>query len=83
MTNDPVAFAKIIYNKDSGEIVGAATLNQKADEWINIMTLVINLGVKKEQLQNLIMAYPSVEKAIYSITIKKLKACRKFCGTLF
>ncbi|MDT2705981.1 dihydrolipoyl dehydrogenase family protein [Enterococcus dispar] len=59
-TNDPVAFAKIIYNKDSGEIVGAATLNQKADEWINIMTLVINLGVKKEQLQNLIMAYPSV-----------------------
>ena len=59
-TNDPVAFAKIIYNKDSGEIVGAATLNQKADEWINLMTLIINLGIKKEQLQNIIMAYPSV-----------------------
>ena len=59
-TNDPVALAKIIYAKDSGEIVGAATLNQKADEWINLMTLVINLGIKKEQLQNIIMAYPSV-----------------------
>ncbi|BCA84588.1 glutathione reductase [Enterococcus saigonensis] len=59
-TNDPVALAKIIYAKDSGEIVGAATLNQKADEWINLMTFVINLGIKKEQLQNIIMAYPSV-----------------------
>ncbi|MGX7350766.1 dihydrolipoyl dehydrogenase family protein [Enterococcus canis] len=58
-TNDPAAFATIIKDQ-AGNIVGAATLNEKADEWINLMTMIINLKVPTEKINQLIMAYPSV-----------------------
>ncbi|WP_334328534.1 dihydrolipoyl dehydrogenase family protein [Companilactobacillus sp. HBUAS59699] len=57
-TNEPVAKAKIVFNKDD-QIVGATLMSNEADEMINYLTLAINKKLTHDEIVNTIFAYPT------------------------
>lgn len=58
--NEPVSKVKIITKKETGQIIGAACLNNNADELINYFSILINLKLKADALSDIIFAYPTV-----------------------
>ncbi|WP_034552469.1 dihydrolipoyl dehydrogenase family protein [Carnobacterium funditum] len=65
--NEPISKIKIITNLETGLLVGATCLNEKADELINFMSLLINQSMTAEETAQLIMAYPSIASDLGSL----------------
>lgn len=59
-TNEPVSTVKVITDKESGLIAGAACLNNEADELINYFQALIEQKVSADELANKVIAYPTV-----------------------
>lgn len=57
-TNEPIAKAKVIFNKED-QIVGATLMSNEADEMINYLTLAINKKLTHDEIVNTIFAYPT------------------------
>lgn len=57
-TNEPVAKAKVVFNKDN-QIVEATLMSNEADEVINYLTLAINKKLTHDEIVNTIFAYPT------------------------
>lgn len=57
--NEPIAKAQLVY--DANEyLVGASVLSEHADDLINDLNLLINQKMKKEELNQLIIGYPTM-----------------------
>ncbi|MHC5217020.1 dihydrolipoyl dehydrogenase family protein [Enterococcus sp. LJL128] len=61
---EPLAMAKVVVDKQTGLLAGASVLSNEADELINLLTLVINQKLPKENINQLIMLYPTVASDI-------------------
>lgn len=59
-TNEPVSTVKVVTNKESGLIVGAACLNNEADELINYFHALIDHKVTATELSHKILGYPTI-----------------------
>ncbi|MBF8807877.1 MAG: NAD(P)/FAD-dependent oxidoreductase [Enterococcus lacertideformus] len=57
--NETISKAQLMYDAN-GYLIGASVLNEQADVLINDLTLLINQRVKKEELEQIIMGYPTV-----------------------
>ena len=66
-TNEPVSQIKIVVNRESGLLVGATCLNNKADELINYLSLLIDQKMTAKETAQLIWAYPTVASDLSSI----------------
>jgi glutathione reductase (NADPH) len=53
------AWAKVIVDETSDEIVGAHMVGHASEELINIFALAKNFGIKASQIRDFIFAYPS------------------------
>lgn len=58
--NESLVKAKIIIEKATGLLVGATVLGNEADQLINLFTLMINQKLLSEQVNEMIMLYPTV-----------------------
>ncbi|MEI5993488.1 dihydrolipoyl dehydrogenase family protein [Candidatus Enterococcus mansonii] len=58
--NEPLAKAKIVTEKATGQLVGATVLGNEADQLINLFTLMINQKLSSEKINKMIMLYPTV-----------------------
>jgi glutathione reductase (NADPH) len=56
---DPFAKVSVIHERDTGKIVGAITISSEAEHLINDLTMLINQGGTKNQIDNQILAYPT------------------------
>lgn len=56
---DPVAKVKVAIN-DKKELVGASIISNVADELVNLITILIQKKVSLEQLDQMILAYPTI-----------------------
>lgn len=65
--NEAVAQAKIITDKASGLLVGAAVISQEADELINFFSLIINERIPAEKINNMIMLFPGLGSDLASL----------------
>ncbi|MDF7637018.1 NAD(P)/FAD-dependent oxidoreductase [Leuconostocaceae bacterium ESL0958] len=59
--NEQGAKLTMIFDKQSGLLVGAAELSHEADNMINAIVPYIQMGLSKEQLNDLIYTFPSLE----------------------
>ncbi|OGX44259.1 MAG: dihydrolipoyl dehydrogenase [Omnitrophica WOR_2 bacterium RIFCSPLOWO2_12_FULL_51_8] len=57
-------FIKIVSQRDSGEIIGAAIIGPRAAELIGILTLAISSRLKVSQVRDTIFAHPTVSESI-------------------
>ncbi|HJG22852.1 MULTISPECIES: dihydrolipoyl dehydrogenase family protein [Enterococcus] len=57
--NEPLAKAQLIYDANDF-LVGAAVISEQADDLINDLTLLINQKVKKAELDQWILGYPTL-----------------------
>lgn len=57
--NEPVAKAQLTYDVDD-YLVGASVISEQADDLINDLTLLINQKVKKAELDQWIIGYPTL-----------------------
>lgn len=55
-----ISEVKLVINRASGRVVGASVISDDADILINYITLMLNAGVTKQQLKQMIFAYPSM-----------------------
>lgn len=58
--NEPLVKANIVNEKATGLLVGATVLGNEADQLINLFTLMINQKLSLDQVNNMIMLYPTV-----------------------
>ncbi|EFR87739.1 pyridine nucleotide-disulfide oxidoreductase family protein [Listeria marthii FSL S4-120] len=58
-TNEPIALAKIIEDRKTGQIKGAHFLSEEADYMINYIALLMKANLTLADLQSVIFAYPS------------------------
>ena len=58
--NDAIALVKVIYQKSDNRIVGATSLSNQADLFINYFTMALHAGWTKSELKKIIFAYPSL-----------------------
>ncbi|AIS62667.1 dihydrolipoyl dehydrogenase family protein [Listeria ivanovii] len=58
-TNEPLALAKIIVDKNTQQIKGAHFLSEEADYMINYIALLMKANLTLTDLQSVIFAYPS------------------------
>ncbi len=58
--NDAIALVKVIYQKSDNRIVGATSLSNQADLFINYFTMALHAGWTKAELKKIIFAYPSL-----------------------
>lgn len=58
--NEPLVKATIVTEKATGILVGASILGNEADQLINLFTIMINQKLRSEQIDRLIMLYPTV-----------------------
>lgn len=65
--NEPVSKVSIVTEKESGQLVGAACLNNEADQLINYFSFLINRQIKKEELSTMMFAYPSIGSDLSSL----------------
>jgi len=66
-TNEPISKIKIVTDKDSGLLVGAACLNNEADELINYFSQLIEQKVSASEVADHIFAYPTIASDLSSI----------------
>lgn len=66
-SNEPVSKIKVITDKQSGLLVGATCLNNKADELINYMCFLIDRNIKADELTEMVFTYPSIASDLASI----------------
>lgn len=59
-TNEPISTVKIITDKKTGLLVGAACLNNEADELINYFSRMIDQKMSAEELSKKVFAYPTI-----------------------
>lgn len=59
-TNEPLSTVKVVTDKETGLIAGAACLNNEADELINYFQTLIDHKVTANELGYKVIAYPSV-----------------------
>jgi glutathione reductase (NADPH) len=57
--NEPIARAQLIYDT-KGYLVGASVLSEHADDLINTFNLLINQKMRKKDLTQMIMGYPTL-----------------------
>ena len=57
--NEPLAKAQLTYDANDF-LVGAAVISEQADDLINDLTLLINQKVKKAELDQWILGYPTL-----------------------
>lgn len=57
---EPISLAKILIEEKTGKVLGAHFLSQQADEWVNIFSLAIQLGITSDQLTSINSGYPTV-----------------------
>ena len=57
--NEPIARAQSIYDT-KGYLVGASVLSEHADDLINTLNLLINQKMRKKDLTQMIMGYPTL-----------------------
>ncbi|EXJ23367.1 Glutathione reductase [Alkalibacterium sp. AK22] len=65
--NEPVSKVTLVTDAQSGYLVGAACLNQEADQLINDLTLLISRQVSTAELSRHIFAYPSIASDLPSL----------------
>ena len=58
--NEPVSKAKIITDKESGQLVGATCMNNEADQLINYFSLLIDKKMKPADLSDIPFTYPTI-----------------------
>lgn len=58
-TNEQIALAKIIEDRESGQIKGAHFLSEEADYMINYIAILMKANLTLADLQSVIFAYPS------------------------
>lgn len=58
--NEPLSKAKLIFEKESGHIVGATCLSNEADQLINYFSLIISNKIKASDLADTVFAYPTI-----------------------
>ncbi|MDZ7835377.1 MAG: FAD-dependent oxidoreductase [Alkalibacterium sp.] len=58
--NEPVSKAKIVTDKESGQLVGATCLNNEADQLINYFSLLIDKKMKPADLSDIPFTYPTI-----------------------
>jgi glutathione reductase (NADPH) len=56
--NDRIARAKFVFKDE--KLVGASVLSGQADELINNLAIIIDRGITHEQVQQMILGYPSI-----------------------
>ncbi|PRY83134.1 dihydrolipoyl dehydrogenase family protein [Alkalibacterium olivapovliticus] len=66
-SNEPVSKIKVITDKQSGLLVGATCLNNKADELINYLAFLIDRKIPAADLSKMVFAYPSIGSDLASI----------------
>lgn len=59
-SNEPVSTIKVITDKQTGLLVGAACLNNEADELINYFSRMIDQKTSAEELTKKVFAYPTI-----------------------
>jgi len=57
-------FIKVVSDKKSGEILGAAIIGPRATELIGIMTLAVSNGLKVSQIRDTVFAHPSLSESL-------------------
>ncbi len=65
-TQEEGAYAKLLINPFTDEIIGAHFLTSSADHLINLFTLAIVKKATKQELQQMLWAYPTAESDIPS-----------------
>ena len=66
-SNEPVSHVTIVTEKETGFLVGAACINNEADQLINYFSFLINQKIKADNLSDMIFAYPSIASDLPSI----------------
>lgn len=66
-TNEPISKVKIITDKKTGLLVGAACLNNEADELINYFSQLIEKKVSSSEVAKHIFAYPTIASDLPSL----------------
>lgn len=59
-SNEPVSTIKVVTDKQTGLLVGAACLNNEADELINYFSRMIDQKMSAEELTEKVFAYPTI-----------------------
>ncbi|MBM7837856.1 glutathione reductase (NADPH) [Alkalihalobacillus xiaoxiensis] len=59
-SEEPIALANVLIEKSNGTILGAHFLSQEADQWINVFSMAIQLGITVDQLKSVQYLYPTV-----------------------
>jgi glutathione reductase (NADPH) len=63
-TNQAVAFAKIIINRENDQVIGAHLLSHEADELINLFATAIQFELSTKDLKKMMFAYPTAASDI-------------------
>lgn len=62
--NETEGFIKIIFDKDSGVILGASIVGPKATELVAVLSLAVSVKLKVSQVRETIFAHPTLSEAI-------------------
>lgn len=65
--NEPVSKIKIVTERDTGLLVGATCINQRADDLINFFSLLIDQKTPSAEVAQMILAYPTIASDLPSI----------------
>ncbi|GGC79599.1 hypothetical protein GCM10007216_07600 [Thalassobacillus devorans] len=65
-TKEPGAYAKILMNPSTGQIIGAHFLSSEAEHLVNLFALAIQQGLTKDDLTSVLWGYPTAESDIPS-----------------
>lgn len=66
---DTEGFVKLIYDKSSGHVLGAAIIGAKATELIAEYTLAINAGLTVMDIVNTVHAHPTLSEALHETAL--------------
>jgi Pyruvate/2-oxoglutarate dehydrogenase complex, dihydrolipoamide dehydrogenase (E3) component, and related enzymes len=58
---------KIVTERDTGLLVGATCINQRADDLINFFSLLIDQKTPATEVGQMILAYPTIASDLPSI----------------
>ena len=67
--NEPISKIKTIKNRKTGLLVGATCLNDRADDLINFLSMIIDKKMTAEDAAKRIVAYPTIASDLSSIYI--------------
>jgi glutathione reductase (NADPH) len=66
IAGDEIARAKTIVDRSTGKVLGAQLCAPTAAETIHVLSLAIRFGMTKEQLEDMVYAYPTATSALAS-----------------